>query len=153
MKYFIKIYFIPMTLIFTLLVFIPNTFANTLKKDAPQQPHLMQHGFILSADDQYGSHLVANGHHSWQSEIRGKLLIENELEYKLYERQKKSSQGQSYFLFQAQNLNLASMRIGDILHGHIIESKIGDYEPKNVIVKLVQFRIEEIIINIPNPFF
>lgn len=116
--------------------------------------HEMQHGFVLSADDIYGSHLVATGHHSRQAEIKGELVIEEESENEIYKKQKSiNTDGRSYFLFQAQSLDLPSIKKGQVLTGHIVESQTGKYEPKNIIVKRAKFKIEKVIINLENPFF
>src|SRR5215217_2716235 len=72
-------------------------------------PHEMQHGFVLSADDQFGSHLVATGHHSRQAEIRGRLAIADPAEAAKYTHRKLlNGNGTAYFLFQAQSLDLPS---------------------------------------------
>jgi hypothetical protein len=114
----------------------------------------MQHGFILYNNDTLGSHLVANGHHSHQVEILGRLMIQNMEELEFYQQRKKQSRlNQTYFLFQAQQLDLPKLRSGDILKGHIVESKFGKYEPKNVVVKSAVFQIQKVLLNIPNPFF
>jgi len=115
--------------------------------------HEMQHGFVLAVDDNFASHLVANGHHSRQAEIMGRLTIDDPQEMKIYQERKKVSAGSSYFLFQAQSLDLPSLKDGQVMTGHIVESKIGDYEPKNIIVKKATYKIEKILLNIPNPFF
>lgn len=116
-------------------------------------PHEMQHGFVLAADDKFASHLVATGHHSRQAEITGQLSIDDQQEMEFYQERKLQSAGSSYFLFQAQNLDLPTLLDGQILTGHIVESKIGGYEPKNKIVRLATFKVEKILLNIPNPFF
>lgn len=116
-------------------------------------PHEMQHGFVLATDDKFASHLVANGHHSRQAEITGRLSIDDQQEMKTYQERKTLSAGGSYFLFQAQSLDLPSLKDGQVLTGHIVESKIGDYEPKNIIVKKATYTIEKVLLNIPNPFF
>lgn len=116
-------------------------------------PHEMQHGFVLAADDNFASHLVANGHHSRQAEITGRLSIDEQQEMAIYQERKKVSAGGSYFLFQAQSLDLPSLKQGQVLTGHIVESKIGDYEPKNIIVKKATYKIKKVLLNIPNPFF
>lgn len=116
-------------------------------------PHEMQHGFVLASDDNFASHLVANGHHSRQAEITGKLTIDDQQELAAYQERKKMSAGDTYFLFQAQSLDLPSLKDGQVLIGHIVESKIGDYEPKNIIVKKATYKIHKVLLNIPNPFF
>lgn len=116
--------------------------------------HEMQHGFILSNNDSLGSHLVANGHHSHQVEVIGQLAISNLNEQAFYRQRKTNSTvNQTYFLFQAQQLDLPRLTAGMTLTGHIIESRIGNYEPKNVIVKSATFRVQRILLNMPNPFF
>lgn len=116
-------------------------------------PHEMQHGFVLAIDDKFASHLVANGHHSRQAEITGRLSIDDQQELAIYRERKIVTTGSSYFLFQAQSLDLPSLKDGQVLTGHIVESKIGDYEPKNTIVKKATYTIEKVLLNIPNPFF
>jgi hypothetical protein len=116
-------------------------------------PKEMQHGFVLSANDTFASHLVARGHHSRQTEITGQLVIEDETEMNFYKERKLLSSGGSYFIFQAQHLDLPTISSSQTLTGHIIESKIGGYEPENNIVKSAVFKIESVILNIPNPFF
>lgn len=116
-------------------------------------PHEMQHGFVLAINDNFASHLVANGHHSRQVEITGKLFINDHQELKIYKERKKLSDGQTYFLFQAQNLDLPSIKNGQLLSGHIVESKMGEYESKNIIVKNATYKIDNILLNIVNPFF
>ena len=74
--------------------------------------HEMQHGFVLSADDQFASHLVANGHHSRQTDITGELYIEDQNELEIFRNRKQQSAGGSYFLFQAQNLDLPTLSAG-----------------------------------------
>lgn len=117
------------------------------------QHHEMQHGFVLAADDQFASHLVAKGHHSRQTEIMGELFISDPQEMEFYQNRKRQSAGVSYFLFQAQNLDLPSLSEGQVLTGHIVESKLGGYDPKNTIVKSATFKVQKILLNIPNPFF
>lgn len=129
-------------------------------------PHEMQHGFILSQGDQsgsdsgrefgsdFGSHLVATGHHSRQAEVMGHLVIDDPSEKEIYEKRKSlNTNGQVYFLLQAQNLDLPSLKVGQELTGPIVESTVGDYSPKNIIVKAARFKIDRIILNIENPFF
>jgi len=116
--------------------------------------HQMQHGFILSNNDQLGSHLVANGHHSRQTEVVGRLTIQNSNEHEFYQQRKRNSAiNQTYFLFQAQQLDLPKLRVGQVLTGHIVESRIGNYEPKNIIVKSATFHVQRVLLNISNPFF
>lgn len=116
-------------------------------------PHQMQHGFILAADDTFASHLVATGHHSQQTEIIGQLTIADAQEKEFYSQRKLQSRGQTYFLFQAQHLNLPTLAAGQVLSGHIIESRLGAYEPKNTIVRAATFKVHRVLLNIPNPFF
>jgi hypothetical protein len=123
-------------------------------QDGGELPHYaMQHGFVLSADDKFASHLVANGHHSRQVEITGQLLIEDEQEGLTYRERRLQSNGSSYFLFQAQNLDLPTLSVGQALRGHIVESKTGFYEPQNKLVRSAVFQVRNILLNIPNPFF
>jgi hypothetical protein len=118
------------------------------------QVHEMQHGFILSKDDHFGTHLVATGHHSRQADITGELVIEDVASRSLYEQRKAlNSEGQVYFLFQAQTLHLPTLKDGQILTGHIVEAQVGKYEPKNIIVKDVKFKVDKVLINVANPFF
>ncbi len=119
----------------------------------PSMPHEMQHGFVLAADDKFASHLVAPGPHSRQVEITGQLLIDNQQEIEIYQERKLQSAGSSYFLFQAQNLDLPTLSTGQVLTGHIVESKIGEYQPKNKIVRSSTFQVHKVLLNIPNPFF
>lgn len=115
--------------------------------------HEMQHGFVLAADGNFASHLVANGHHSRQTEITGQLLIDDPQEMEIYQERKLKSAGSSYFLFQAQNLDLPTLSTGQVSTGYIVESKIGDYEPKKKIVRSATFQVQKVLLNIPNPFF
>ncbi len=116
--------------------------------------HKMQHGFILSADDSFASHLVATGHHSRQVEITGHLIIESRAEEEVYKvRKSLNHDGHAYFLFQAQRLNLPSLQSGQVLTGHIIESEIGKYDSKNVIIKEAKFFVDRVLLNVINPFF
>lgn len=115
--------------------------------------HEMQHGFILGADDTFASHLVATGHHSWQVDITGQLSIDDQREKVIYQEHKSLSAGATYFLFQAQGLDLPSLKDGQILRGHIVESKVGDYSPKNIIVKAATYKVTKVLLNLENPFF
>jgi hypothetical protein len=115
--------------------------------------HEMQHGFVLSAEDTFASHLVAPGHHSRQTEITGQLFVEDVEARALYEKRKVLGTGSSYFLFQAQSLDLPSLSSGQVLTGHIVESTVGEYQPKNKIVSLATYRVDRVLLNIPNPFF
>lgn len=117
--------------------------------------HEMQHGFILSEDNKYFSHLVANGHHSHQLSFNGELSIPDEDELENFKKlsELNSQTKQSYFLFQAQKLNLPETHDGQILEGHIVQSAVGDYEPKNIIVKKALIRVHKVHINVVNPFF
>lgn len=114
--------------------------------------HEMQHGFVLASDDRFASHLVAPGHHSRQTEVIGTLAITSRQEAAHYAKRKLAGQA-SYFLFQAQNLDLPSLKNGQVLVGHIVESPLGAYEPRNIIVKQAAFKVERVLLNIPNPFF
>jgi hypothetical protein len=116
-------------------------------------PHHMQHGFVLAAADRFASHLVATGHHSRQTEITGELVIQDRQEQEVYQKRKVLSAGQTYFLFQAQSLDLPTLKVGQVLSGHIVEARIGDYDPKNVIVKKASYRVQRIFLNMENPFF
>lgn len=80
----------------------------------------MQHGFILGTDDRFASHLVGTGPHSRQVEIVDQLLIDDLQEMNNYQERKLKSASKSYFLFQAQNLNLPTLSDGDVLIGHIV---------------------------------
>jgi hypothetical protein len=117
-------------------------------------PHQMQHGFVLSTDDHYGSHLVTTGHHSRQAEIKGQLVIGDQTETETYRKRKQiNTHRKSYFLFQAQNLDLPSLKDGQVLNGHIVESEVGKYESKNIIIKKAILKVSKVILNIENPFF
>lgn len=119
-----------------------------------QHAHEMQHGFIISEDEAYFSHLVATGHHSHQLSLSGKLKIHDPSEREVFtEKQKENVSKKSYFLFQAQKLNLPHTHQGQVLHGHIIESPVGDYWPKNVVVKDAEIEVKKVHINTINPFF
>lgn len=121
---------------------------------AQSQSHQMQHGFILSVNDQLASHLVASGHHSRQTEITGALMIEDPRAREFYARRKAvNGSGRVYFLFQAQNLNLPTLSVGQILRGPIVESRVGEYDSKNIIVKDAKFKVQRVLLNLENPFF
>jgi len=116
--------------------------------------HQMQHGFILSNQDKLGSHLVANGDHSRQTEIVGELLIDDSTEKEAYEQHKTANaDGGVYFLFQAQQVDLPALSVGQVLTGFIVESHVGKYETTNVIVHAAKYRVDQILLNIENPFF
>jgi hypothetical protein len=117
--------------------------------------HEMQHGFIISEDDAYFSHLVATKHHSHQLSFSGELTIQDSVEEKLFKERKRLNliDKKSYFLFQAQKLNLPLTSDGQILVGHIIESPIGDYTPQNIIVGEAKIKVDKVRINVINPFF
>lgn len=116
--------------------------------------HLMQHGFVISNNDKFASHLVANGHHSWQADVTGSVTIDDQQDRAAYEQRKAAnSNGGSYFLLQAQNLDLPSLKAGQVLTGHIIESKVGNYEPNNTIVRKATFTVDKVLLNMVNPFF
>ncbi|MBT4792658.1 MAG: hypothetical protein HON90_13880 [Halobacteriovoraceae bacterium] len=117
------------------------------------QMHKMQHGFILSEDDSFASHLVAKDHHSQQTNITGHLDIDSEVEHQFYLERKNQSHGKTYFLFQAQSLNLPGLKDGQTLEGHIIESSIGGYDPSNKIVSKATFFVDRVLLNLVNPFF
>ena len=118
------------------------------------QAHEMQHGFVLSVDDTFASHLVATGHHSRQAEITGELIIADPSEQQIYAQRKSlNAAGGSYFLLQAQTLNLPTLKDGQTLEGHIVESGTGKYEPKNIIVRKAAFKVDKVLLNIENPFF
>ena len=119
------------------------------------QSHPMQHGFILNLFGDFASHLVATGHHSHQVNIKGELTILSTNETSEYYRRLKHNvaTGKTYFLFQAQNLDLPSILPGHVLKGHIIESKVGSYEPNNIIVTEATYTVKEVLLNIENPFF
>jgi hypothetical protein len=141
-----------------IIAFLISLIGIAAQSDAQQvadpMPHEMQHGFVLAADDTFASHLVATGHHSRQVDIMGQLSIEDQQELATYEERKSlNADGGSYFLFQAQSLDLPSLKAGQILTGHIIESNVGNYEPTNVIVTKATFRIERVLLNMENPFF
>ncbi len=138
----------------TLLIGVNGIAAqSTAQHVGNSMPHEMQHGFVLSADDKFASHLVAAGHHSRQVEITGQLLIDDPKELEIYEVRKLQSAGTSYFLLQAQKVDLPTLSPGQILIGHIVESKMGGYEPKNKIVRSATFQVDKVLLNIPNPFF
>lgn len=115
--------------------------------------HKMQHGFILSEDDSFASHLVAKGHHSQQTNITGHLVIDSKNEYQVYLERKNQSRGKTYFLFQAQSLNLPGLKGGQILEGHIIESNVGEYDSSNKVVSKASFFVDRVLLNLVNPFF
>ena len=68
-------------------------------------------------------------------------------------RWEKISKGASYFLFQALDLDLPGLKVGQILTGHIVESKIGSYDSKNVIVNNATYKVLKIYLNMENVFF
>lgn len=115
--------------------------------------HPMQHGFILTDEDTRASHLVAVGPHSRQAEITGTLTIDDRKEKSNYEQRKANHQTDSYYVFQAQNIDLPALAEGQVLNGHIIESKKGDYNPDNIIVREAAYKVIKIHLNIENPFF
>ena len=90
----------------------------------------MQHGFILAEDDSLASHLVASGHHSRQVNVTGQLSIPDADGRRRYVVRRASANG-TYFLFQAQNLDLPDIAVGQVLRGHIVESEIGTYDPNS----------------------
>ena len=115
----------------------------------------MQHGFIVGQEDAFLSHLVAKGHHSWQTTISGELSIPDESESRLFAERRAANEESptSYFLFQAQGLDLTTIKEGQVLEGHIIESALGEYEPKRVLIENATFTIDQVLINMSNPFF
>ena len=119
-----------------------------------EMPHEMQHGFVLADDDKFASHLVATGHHSRQTEILGELVIEDAAENETYKiRKSLNNPKQVYFLFQAQKLDLPTLSVGQVLTGHIVESQIGKYESKNIIIRSAKFKVQKVLLNLENPFF
>lgn len=88
-------------------------------------------------------------------DVSGELIIPKEAEREIYLKQKELNvpMKKTFFLFQAQKLNLPETKSGQVLKGHIIESAIGDYDPKNVIVREAQIIIKKVHINLINPFF
>ncbi len=138
------------------LVLIVNIFIakDVIGNEHTRMPHEMQHGFIISDDDDFFSHLVAPKHHSHQLSLTGTLKIdESEVEFYNERKMINAESKGSYFLFQAQKLDLPSTHDGQILSGHIIESPKGDYTPKNIIIKNAKIRVEKVHINMVNPFF
>jgi hypothetical protein len=125
----------------------------SLVRAEAHEHHPMQHGFVLGSDDSFASHLVATGHHSRQVEVLGKLKIEDSEELALYLERKSVNKDKAYFLLQAQNLDLPSLKADQVLSGHIVESRIGSYEPKKIIVRNASFTVERVLLNLPNPFF
>ncbi len=134
-------------ILITLLFLGPFSYAQEVLE------HKMQHGFILSNDDSFASHLVATGRHSRQTNITGKLIIHRWGEELTYQQKRDNNQDKTYFVFQAQNLDLLTLKEGQHLKGHIIESKKGDYNPKNIIVNNASFYVDKVLLNIINPFF
>ncbi|WP_408097217.1 hypothetical protein ACJVC5_19460 [Peredibacter sp. HCB2-198] len=117
--------------------------------------HEMQHGFIISDDDRFFSHLVAQGHHSHQLDASGTLIIPSREEREIYRQHKELNVPlkKTYFLFQAQKLNLPSVKGGQVLTGHIIESPVGDYQPQNIIIRDARIQVDRVFINMVNPFY
>lgn len=142
-----------MRVVTLIIAFIGITVQASAQHAGHSMPHEMQHGFVLAAEDSFASHLVANGHHSRQTEIIGQLLIQDPQERAFYQERKLKSVGSTYFLFQAQSLDLPNLSAGQELTGHIVESKMGGYEPKNKIVSSATFQVQRVLLNIPNPFF
>ncbi|HEY8278918.1 MAG TPA: hypothetical protein VIH99_04800 [Bdellovibrionota bacterium] len=119
------------------------------------EPHPMRHGFILHRDGKAASHLVADGHHSRQTEVQGRLLFDStndELNY-LVQRQRDDKNKESYFVMLAQGVDLPAVKAGDILEGPIAEMHLGAFEPKNELIKHAKFEVQEVILNVENPFF
>ena len=143
-----------MKYIFTILGLVGLIANSQAESSGHSVAHQMQHGFILSANDTFASHLVATGYHSRQTDVLGSLSIDDESERSFYEERKSANaKGESYFLLQAQAVDLTNIKEGQMLTGHIIESKVGDYEPKRTIVKKASFTVEKVLLNLENPFF
>ena len=116
--------------------------------------HEMQHGFILATDDKFASHLVADGMHSRQTEVIGTLTITDQAENDLYQQKKSlNSDGKFYYFMLAQQVDLENVKEGQILSGPIVENEVGKFEPKKVLIKQAQFRIDKVLLNVENPFF
>ncbi len=116
--------------------------------------HLMQHGFIIAVGDSFASHLVAGGHHSRQVEIGGELVFSSGAEREVYRSMRDApNANEFYFLLQAQNLDLPSLRVGDVLGGHVIRMEVGKYQPKNPVIGLAKFKVTKMLLNVENPFF
>jgi hypothetical protein len=120
-----------------------------------QSHHGSQHGFILSASGTIAEHLVANGRHSQQTVLIGQLEIPDAAERNHYDQLVRENRKSPdvYFFIQAQDVDFTELKAGDILSGPMISSKLGDYRPENKVVTEAKFRVSEIILNIPNPFF
>ncbi|MGE4130825.1 MAG: hypothetical protein AB7F86_04265 [Bdellovibrionales bacterium] len=143
-----------MRLVGILLLGLMSAFTSYAEEGGAQPHHSMQHGFILAEDGSFASHLVANGHHSWQTEVVGQLSIDDPQEKQVYDQKRALSRdGHSYFHLQAQNVDLSQVKAGQILSGPIVESASGNYEPKNIIVRSATFRVDKVLLNLPNPFF
>lgn len=112
--------------------------------------HKMQHGFILSRNDTIANHLVAEGHHSYQVTVRGRLEFASAKEKNEYTLLKAYGRNK-YYLFQAQDVQIA--QLPNKLYGHIVEMEIGKYEPKGPRVENAVFVIDEVLSSYPNPFF
>ena len=106
-----------------------------------------------ASSDKFASHLVAEGMHSRQTEVLGTLLIPDQDENTLYQQRKLSSNGQFYYFMLAQQVDLENVKEGQVLAGPIVESKVGEFEPKNIIIKEWRFTVERVLLNIENPFF
>ncbi len=116
--------------------------------------HPMQHGFIIAVGDSFASHLVADGHHSRQVEIGGELVFSSGIEREAYRSMREApNASEFYFLLQAQNLDLPSIRVGEVLGGPVIRMEIGKYQPKNPMVGHAKFRVTKVLLNVENPFF
>ncbi len=116
--------------------------------------HEMQHGFILAPDDSFASHLVADGMHSRQTEVLGSLTIGDESENETYQQKKQlNTDGRYYYYMLAQKVDLENVKVGQVLTGPIVENEVGKFEPKRVLIKLGQFKVERILLNVENPFF
>ncbi len=138
------------------LVLITGLLSNHPVNASPEgMQHEMQHGFIIPESDSFFGHLVASGHHSHQLSFSGILSINDPEARDFYESRRKinTSQKTSYFLFQAQKLNLPQTASGQVLVGHIVECPIGGYTPQNIVVREAKIEVGEIFINVINPFF
>jgi hypothetical protein len=115
----------------------------------------MQHGFVLSDNGKYSTHLVAEGHHSYQVSVTGQLEIADKGEAVQYRKVRQENQvsPKSYFVLMAQKVDITTVKPGQKLIGHIIESPLGDYTPGNILVKSATFTVKEILMSVPNPFF
>lgn len=115
-----------------------------------QANHKIQHGFVLSEDGNYATHLVATGHHSWQMTLAEELSVPPSQKHRLAT--KLAAKGQ-YLLLQAQDLDLNNVEAGTVLTGHIVQADYGDYLPQNKQFPVATFTVTKVIVNLPNPFF